>query len=223
MPLWNKFHRPIARWSLLVNCAAQVALALITYSYLRETRTLTRQSEQQLEHLKQVSALEHLPTLTMAVEDLNEKNYAEQVATDTKLSEEVRQATLKRIKEKPHLFTCRVKNVGQKPAESIRAFIYDSSAKSFVDAQTGFDVLSFDETFAAWADPPRYTAAQIIEHTNGFYNLSNVLKPEDLPLGDNSYLMVVFKDIAGEIYIRKRAFDINDDGTITHFASQMIW
>ena len=223
MRLPTPSRRALFTSTVVLNCAAQVALAVITFLYLRETRLLTEHSAAQLERMKQEATIAHMPALVVAVVDVEERENSRRIGTDSKLTEEQRQADLARIKDQPHLFTCAVDNMGTQVAESIQVLIYDSSTKSFLHSETFFEMLAGNDNVATWVDQPRLSATEVVKKMTEYYGQDFPQLDEYLAIGETSYLAVMFKDVSGTIYLRKRPFTISKDKAITHHASEFFY
>jgi hypothetical protein len=84
-------------------------------------------------------------------------------------------------------------------------------------------MLGGNDTAAAWVDAPRLSAAEVVNKANQYYGRELGDLDKGLPLDDTSYLVVMFKDIAGTVYLRKRPFTFSKEKGINHHASEFFY
>lgn len=176
----------------IVLTITTIALAVTTYFYLMETRSLRKGMLHQLE----ITRRQHFVTTAPFL-------YAATMAAD---------------KETKNL-RLEILNPSEKLARDIKYIVFESNKKTFRFPDKSFVVTKpSDKNTVSIADVPS-TKSEVETKIKSFYGITN-LNDDLVTEGDKSYILLLYTDVEGSVYSVKANFTLNDDNAFSRSRSR---
>lgn len=190
----------------LVTMTLTLCLVIVGLWYAWETRGLKIQAKEQLAEMRKQFQLSIVPSLFPSV--VHKDNVKELI-----MEEIIKQTSGEKIYSKEELsevikYYIYLENLADIMAYDVRVFIFDGDTKSYLKAGTAYSFVKpkVNQSLAIFSDRANYLDEKgLISELNKLYNL-NLDSLKDYILGMNNEILLFFKDVQGNAYLRTREF-----------------
>jgi len=206
---------------LTASDVIQVVLVGVVIWYTVETRKYRKASERQLALLREQDRLHRQPALIVGVKRWAEEAVASFLKNQMHMSEEEVRQRVDRARVREPILVCRVLNVLESPPLDVKAILFDAVRQTFILSDQGSDMLpqgqGADYTFTGEGQTRDDLLQRLQDETGGYAFLAGRLSA-----GEESFVAVIFKDMAGQEYLYQRPFVIQEGGRVAHKPGRLI-
>lgn len=207
----------------VVATCVQLGLVITAIWYAWETRTIRLQHEKQFELLKKQVKLTNVPYLVPGILDVDAIRAKKQIQEDKELSQEEKKKRTEEMSRDTVKFTVGVHNPTTIVGRYLRIWIYDKRTQSFMKAGVGVEFISEKETEQFVVRDTYYDVDKVKEQMSSYYEVDMEFAKDEITLGDESYLVLVYMDIEGTPYMVKRGFEPGTNGDVAHKSSKVFF
>jgi hypothetical protein len=199
----------------------QATLAIAAVWYTVETRRLRKQNEAQMALLRTQMSLSIAPYLVPGILDVEMREVRSRIVSDTKLTQKERDEKLATLDAGEVKFLCGVKNPTTKVPHHCELWVYDQRTKSYLLCDAGKEWIAEKEAETFMVSGPYFSYEDVIEQVLERYGDAGSWAHPHFAAGDDSFIVLMYQDLEGRLYVSKRRFNIRSDGSVRHRPSAL--
>jgi len=203
-----------------LGICVQVVLAVAAIWYSLETRCVRKQNEGMLELLSEEARISVAPDLITGIRAYDETWESELkslIINDTSLTNRQREESLSGLETYKDIliFVGKVANISDNIAHNVNLYVYDVEHKSFLGSWSGKELMEGGAEEKFFVVKPYLFLEEIKDDLTSSYGGKCEFIFKQLAMGNQSYVLTVYTDVAGRVYASKRLFKI-EEGEVYH-------